>query len=72
MGPSLEPVRELEALLANLGTEDRELLLEELLVAYAADRAEQMGAVVEAYLLDCAGREWLESLQRGARTGCRD
>jgi len=44
-----------------LADDERLALLQELLAGYVAGGAEKIGAVLEAWLLDRAGRDWLES-----------
>lgn len=58
----LPSVQELEHLYSLLTPGDRDQLLQELLVA-AAHGGEPMVRVLNAYLLDAAGRELLASLE---------
>ena len=55
-------VEELEHLYASLTRDERNDLLEELLVA-AAHGGEAMVVVIDAWLLDRAGRELLDELE---------
>lgn len=60
-------VEELEHLYASLTRDERDELLEELLVA-AAHGGEALPAVIDVWLVDQAGRELLENLA-GTPTG---
>lgn len=57
-------VEELEHLFASLTRDERDDLLQELLVA-AAYGGDALAAVIDVWLLDHAGRELLDELEEG-------
>lgn len=59
--PDLRTVGELEHLYSSLSVDDRDQLLQEMLVA-AARGGEAMMRVLEVWLVDVAGQELLASL----------